>query len=147
MSCKGNSCTTASWIPAVGLLAYFAYSIAARRGGKADSAAYSIKSKARVAQKAPYGVLVEEGKTYYFCTCGASKNQPFCDGSHKAFNEENSTTFAPTPYVADKSETKYFCGCKQSKTGIFCDGSHQALITADDAAQVAAPAQADSDSA
>ena len=92
-----------------------------------DDAAYSIKGKARIAQKAPFGVAVEAGKTYYFCTCGASKNQPFCDGSHKEFNVENESTFAPVPYVADASETKYFCGCKQSKSGIFCDGSHQNL--------------------
>jgi CDGSH-type Zn-finger protein len=118
---------TCNWIPAAGIIAFFAYTVARSASKKPDDAAYSIKSKARVAQKGPYGVAVEAGKTYYFCTCGASKNQPFCDGSHKTYNQENGTQFASVPYVADKSETKYFCGCKQSKTGMFCDGSHAAL--------------------
>ena len=73
------------------------------------------------AQKAPYKVGLEAGKTYYWCACGQSKNQPFCDGSHKG------GSFVPTSFTADESKTAYLCGCKHSKNGAFCDGSHKAL--------------------
>ena len=59
-----------------------------------------------VAQKAPYGVKVEAGKCYWWCSCGRSKGQPFCDGSHKG------TGFTPKEFKADKDETVWFCGCK-----------------------------------
>ena len=74
-----------------------------------------------IAQKAPYPVEVEAGKTYFWCACGKSAKQPFCDGSHKVGE------FVPTKYSADESKTVYFCGCKQSKNGALCDGTHKAL--------------------
>lgn len=74
-----------------------------------------------IAQKAPYPVTVVAGKTYYWCACGQSKQQPFCDGAHKG------TGFAPAPFAADKNGVLYFCGCKHSKQPPFCDGSHASL--------------------
>jgi CDGSH-type Zn-finger protein len=74
-----------------------------------------------IAQKAPYAVDVQAGKTYYWCSCGKSKSQPFCDGSHQG------SEFAPMPYTAEKSETKYFCGCKMTANKPFCDGAHSKL--------------------
>lgn len=74
-----------------------------------------------VAQKAPYPVAIENGKVYFWCACGKSSTQPFCDGSHKG------SEFAPKPYRADKDATAYFCGCKASRNAPFCDGSHNAL--------------------
>jgi CDGSH-type Zn-finger protein len=74
-----------------------------------------------VAQKAPYPVAVEAGKSYYWCACGRSATQPFCDGSHKG------TGLAPTPFKADASKTVYFCGCKASAKAPMCDGSHSHL--------------------
>ena len=74
-----------------------------------------------VAQKGPYPHAIEEGKTYYWCACGRSANQPFCDGSHKTVG------LAPTPFVAEKSATAYLCGCKQSKNAPYCDGTHKGL--------------------
>ena len=74
-----------------------------------------------IAQKAPYAIDVEAGKSYYWCACGRSKTQPFCDGSH------NGTSFSPVAYKAEKSGTVYFCGCKQSKNSPLCDGSHNQL--------------------
>jgi CDGSH iron-sulfur domain-containing protein 3 len=74
-----------------------------------------------IAQKAPYPQAVEAGKTYYWCACGRSANQPFCDGSHKAVG------MAPLSFVADKSATAYLCGCKQSKNAPYCDGTHKNL--------------------
>ena len=74
-----------------------------------------------VAQTSPYGVDVEEGKTYAWCACGRSKTQPFCDGSHK------DTGFSPIVYKAGKTETVFFCGCKTTKNQPLCDGSHSSL--------------------
>ena len=74
-----------------------------------------------IAQKAPYAVEVEEGKTYFWCVCGKSANQPFCDGAHKGGD------FAPMKYTAEKSGKLYFCGCKRTGNEPLCDGSHNKL--------------------
>ncbi len=73
------------------------------------------------AQKAPYGVKVEEGKDYYWCACGRSAKQPFCDGSHKAVG------LRPMAFKAAKTEEAWLCGCKASNNKPFCDGSHRKL--------------------
>ena len=74
-----------------------------------------------VAQKGPYAHAVDADKSYYWCACGRSANQPFCDGSHKTVG------LAPMPFVAEKSATVYLCGCKQSKNAPYCDGTHRTL--------------------
>jgi CDGSH-type Zn-finger protein len=74
-----------------------------------------------IARKAPYATEVEEGKTYYWCACGRSKNQPFCDGSHQG------TSFSPEAYTAEKTGTVYLCGCKKTGNTPMCDGSHNKL--------------------
>lgn len=73
------------------------------------------------AQKAPYGVAVEAGKVYFWCACGRSKTQPFCDGSHR------DTGITPIQYRAEKTGQVFFCGCKASGTKPLCDGSHNRL--------------------
>jgi len=78
-------------------------------------------TKPEIAQKAPFPVAVEAGKQYWWCACGKSLKQPFCDGSHKG------SEFNPTPFTATESGTVWFCGCKQSANGVRCDGSHKAL--------------------
>jgi CDGSH-type Zn-finger protein len=67
----------------------------------------------------PFGVDVEAGKSYFWCACGKSANQPFCDGSHK------DTEFTPVKYEADESKKVFFCGCKASGNPPLCDGSHK----------------------
>ncbi len=62
-------------------------------------------------------VAVESGKTYWWCSCGLSKQQPFCDGSHKV------TQITPMKYKAAESGTRSFCVCKRTQTPPFCDGS------------------------
>jgi CDGSH iron-sulfur domain-containing protein 3 len=74
--------------------------------------------KGIVAQKGPFAVDLEAGKTYYWCACGTSKHQPFCDGSHKG------TAFTPQAHTAATSGTAYLCGCKQTNSAPLCDGSH-----------------------
>lgn len=74
-----------------------------------------------IAQKAPFPVEVEEGKSYFWCACGRSANQPFCDGSHKG------TEFSPVKWTCETSGKKFFCGCKHTDAVPFCDGSHKNL--------------------
>jgi CDGSH iron-sulfur domain-containing protein 3 len=74
-----------------------------------------------IAQKAPYATEVEAGKNYFWCACGRSQNQPFCDGSHKG------TGLVPVKYTAEADRKVFFCGCKQSAKSPLCDGSHKAL--------------------
>ena len=74
-----------------------------------------------VAEKRPYPVEVEAGKTYFWCSCGYSQRQPFCDGAHAVSGDK------PVALKAEKPGTVYLCGCKQTKTPPFCDGSHSAL--------------------
>ncbi len=74
-----------------------------------------------IAQKSPVAIDVETGKSYWWCSCGRSQSQPFCDGSHAG------TGFTPVEYKAEQGGTVYFCGCKHSKNGVLCDGSHSGL--------------------
>lgn len=74
-----------------------------------------------IAQKSPIPVEVVEGKTYFWCSCGKSSRQPFCDGSHKG------SAFEPVKYTADTSKKVFFCGCKHSAKRPLCDGSHSKL--------------------
>jgi CDGSH iron-sulfur domain-containing protein 3 len=69
----------------------------------------------------PIAIDVEAGKTYWWCRCGLSKNQPFCDGAHKGGD------FSPLKYLAAESKLLWFCACKKTATAPLCDGSHQAL--------------------
>jgi CDGSH-type Zn-finger protein len=73
----------------------------------------------KIADTKPMGVEVEEGETYYWCACGNSSNQPFCDGSHRG------TGMGPKPYTAEESGTVYMCMCKHSGNDALCDGSHK----------------------
>ena len=73
------------------------------------------------AQKAPYAVEVEGGKKYFWCACGRSQKQPFCDGSHSG------TGISPVMYKAGAAGTVWFCGCKATKSQPTCDGTHNTL--------------------
>ena len=72
-----------------------------------------------VAALGPKGVQLEKGKAYYFCRCGRSKDQPFCDGSHEG------TGLEPLAFTAREDGEAWLCRCKQSKDFPYCDGSHE----------------------
>jgi CDGSH-type Zn-finger protein len=76
-----------------------------------------------VAGRAPVGVEVEAGKDYWWCSCGLSKKQPFCDGSHKG------SGMVPMTWTAAENGTAWFCTCKQTGKSPMCDGSHKRLPT------------------
>ena len=70
------------------------------------------------ASDTPYAVDVEAGKSYWWCACGKSARQPFCDGAHK------DTGMTPVKYDATETKKVYFCGCKATAKQPMCDGSH-----------------------
>ena len=74
-----------------------------------------------IADNSPKAVDVMAGEEYHWCACGQSKNQPFCDGSHKG------TNFAPIKYECEQSGRKFLCGCKKTDRQPFCDGTHKEL--------------------
>ena len=75
-------------------------------------------SKPIVADNKPKQVSLEKGEEYYFCACGRSQNQPFCDGSHA------STSITPVAFTAEETDA-YICMCKHTRNPPFCDGSHK----------------------
>ena len=72
-----------------------------------------------IADNKPRAVELNKGEEYYFCTCGRSSKQPFCDGSHKG------TNFHPQPFIAEEDGEAYLCACKHSANTPFCDGTHK----------------------
>ena len=78
-------------------------------------------SSPTIAQKAPYPVDVEDGKKYFWCACGKSKRQPFCDGSHEG------TCMTPMTWTAQATKKMFFCGCKHTRGAPLCDGAHNGL--------------------
>jgi len=78
-------------------------------------------SSPTIARRKPYLVEVKKGKSYFWCACGLSKKQPFCDGTHSG------TGITPIVYQAKEAKTVWFCGCKASGKKPLCDGTHKSL--------------------
>ncbi len=85
----------------------------------------SDSQDAIIAEKFPAKTDLEAGETYHWCRCGRSKNQPFCDGSHKG------TTITPLAFTAEKSEQAFLCQCKGTNNQPYCDGTHKRLGSAE----------------
>ncbi|MTI33220.1 CDGSH iron-sulfur domain-containing protein [Xanthovirga aplysinae] len=79
-----------------------------------------MSEEPKIAQKGPYILEMEPG-TYFWCRCGRSKTQPFCDESHKG------TSFTPIEVKIEKKSRIFWCGCKHSGNKPYCDGSHARL--------------------
>jgi CDGSH-type Zn-finger protein len=73
-----------------------------------------------IPMKQPVAMDLDAG-TYYWCACGKSSNQPFCDGSHKG------TEFVPLKFEIEDTKKVWLCGCKQTKNPPYCDGTHKKL--------------------
>lgn len=69
----------------------------------------------------PCKVNLEKGKEYYWCACGRTAGEPFCDGSHAG------TGITPVAFKAAEDGDAYLCGCKQAKSPVYCDGTHKSL--------------------
>jgi len=78
-------------------------------------------SKPLIANNKPAKVNLSKGETYYFCTCGRSTNQPFCDSSHTG------TSFSPKEFIAKEDGDSYLCQCKYTSNQPYCDGTHKKL--------------------
>lgn len=78
-------------------------------------------SKPVIAANQPAKVALEKDRKYYFCMCGKSAKQPFCDGSHQG------SEFTPQAFTCEESKDYYLCQCKQSANKPYCDGSHKAF--------------------
>lgn len=78
-----------------------------------------------IAAKSPAGIELEKGKDYYWCRCGRSKNQPFCDGSHKG------TGLTPVQFAAEQDGEAWLCRCKGTGNQPYCDGTHKKLGNAE----------------
>jgi len=72
-----------------------------------------------IADNKPVKLALEKDKKYYFCMCGLSSKQPFCDGSHKG------SDFTPMAFQCDENKDYYLCQCKHSGNKPYCDGSHK----------------------
>jgi len=71
-------------------------------------------------QKTPIKLDLEAGQ-YWWCSCGRSQKQPFCDGAHKG------TEFTPKAFKLEEKKTVWLCACKKTQNAPFCDGAHKAL--------------------
>lgn len=80
----------------------------------------STEQKPVIADKKPAVMKMEAGE-YWWCSCGQSSKQPFCDGYHQG------TSFQPQKVVLEEDKKVAFCQCKHSANGAFCDGAHARL--------------------
>jgi CDGSH-type Zn-finger protein len=71
-----------------------------------------------IADNKPIKVILKKNQEYYYCVCGRSNSQPFCDGSHKG------TSFSPMTFKAEKDDEPFLCVCKHTANPPYCDGTH-----------------------
>ncbi|KPI86907.1 hypothetical protein ABL78_4041 [Leptomonas seymouri] len=81
-----------------------------------------------IPNKTPCFVELQAGRKYYWCACGLSKKQPFCDGAHVAYNNAHKTELQPKEFTVDTSKKHLLCRCKHTNKSPFCDLSHVGVI-------------------
>nr|XP_046168094.1 CDGSH iron-sulfur domain-containing protein 3, mitochondrial-like [Oncorhynchus gorbuscha] len=81
----------------------------------------SLSSEPVIASKKPFKVELVGGKRYSWCTCGHSKKQPFCDGTHKT----KAQGLMPLRFIPEKDSKAWLCGCKYTANPPYCDGTHK----------------------
>ena len=81
----------------------------------------NMSDEPKIAYLHPIGCEIKANKEYYYCTCGYSEKQPFCDGSHKG------TSFKPLAFTSNVTSNEALCACKQTKIAPYCDGRHNKL--------------------
>ena len=86
---------------------------------------YHQKDFGKVYSIKPIKVKCNTGKIYLWCSCGYSKNQPFCDGTHRV--QHHQIKMKPIPFECKETKDYWFCNCKQTKHRPFCDGTHREL--------------------
>ena len=74
-------------------------------------------------QPMPIEVALKKGEKYYWCTCGKTADEPFCDGSHYG------SSFCPLEFTVEKDRRAFLCSCKKTKNPPYCDGSHEGDIS------------------
>lgn len=89
--------------------------------------------KPMIAETAPKAAELKAGSPYYWCACGRSGNQPFCDGSHRG------TKFEPKQFVAEADGEAYLCMCKRTGNPPYCDGTHASISDEEKAEYAAKP--------
>lgn len=80
-----------------------------------------MSDQPKIAAASPAKVHLEPGKTYAYCTCGESLNQPMCDGSH------GGTGFKPQLFTVEAESDAFLCRCKRTGNAPYCDGTHNTL--------------------
>ena len=80
-----------------------------------------MSSEPKIGGREPVLVELVAGETYWWCACGRSKNQPFCDGSHET------TAFTPIEWTPERDRRVLLCACKRTGNAPLCDGSHAKL--------------------
>jgi len=91
--------------------------------GKAYTSEWQIQHKGKIYDHKPFKFKCEKGKAYYWCACGLSKGQPFCDGSHKGPLMQS--ILKPVLFIAPEDKEYWFCNCKRTNHRPLCDGSHK----------------------
>jgi len=109
-SLLSNQIRTKSEVPEVNAVGEFHASIGQSEKGK-------------IYDKKPFKLLCQKGKSYMWCSCGYSKNQPFCDGTHRS--PFLKIKLKPVRFVPTETKEYWFCNCKQTNNRPFCDGSHR----------------------
>lgn len=74
----------------------------------------------KIVKKQSIGLLLQPG-TYFYCRCGLSQDQPFCDGAHQG------TNFRPKKFTLNEPAQANLCLCKHTQTAPYCDGTHRKI--------------------